>query len=277
MPKTAGLLIVHGMGNTPPDFHRELTVPLRKRLQASWDRIACRPVYYQSVLKTNQDAIFARMRSQIRWQGLRELMLFGFSDAGSLEHKKELPNSPYYQAQQLILEQLDSIYQECGETAVPVAIVAQSLGGQVMSNYIWDAQQPRAYAGIWSADFHDGVLRGTPRDRFRRLQSLRLLLTTGCNIPVFVAGHSVIEPIDRSLLDPAFRWINQFDPDDVLGWPLRPLSATYAALVEDYPVNASGSSPFQWAKSWTPYSHSQYWRTKRVLDRIEAALRALLV
>jgi hypothetical protein len=276
MSKSAGLLIVHGMGNTSPDFHAELTAPLRERLRDDWERIACRPVYYQSILKTNQDAIFARMRPQLRWQGLRELMLFGFSDAGSLEHKKELPNSPYYQAQRLILAQLDSIYEEVGQRAVPVAIVAQSLGGQVISNYIWDAQQPRAYAGVWNGALDDGVLPGTPHDRFRRLQSLRRLLTTGCNIPIFIAGHSVIEPIGRNLLDPAFRWINQFDPDDALGWPLAPLSPQYAALVEDFQVNASGSSLSQRLKSLTPYSHQQYWSTKRVVDRIEGALRDLL-
>lgn len=276
MPKTAGLLIVHGMGDTPAGFHEALTVPLRKRMRAHWDQIAWRPVYYQSVLKTNQHAIFARMRPEIRWEGLRELMLFGFADAGSLEHKKELPNSPYYQTQQLILEQLDEIYDEVGRSAAPVAIVAQSLGGQVMSNYIWDAQQERAYAGIWNGDRNDGVLPNTPHDRFRRLQSLRRLLTTGCNIPIFVSGHTVIEPIDRNQLDASFRWINQFDPDDALGWPLRQLSPPYAALVEDFQVNALGDSPFQWLKSFTPYSHTQYWGTPRVLDRIEAALRDLL-
>ena len=147
--------------------------------------------------------------------------------------------------------------------APPLAIVAQSLGCQVMSNYIWDAQQPRAYAGIWSAPLDDGVPADSPRDRFRRMRSLQLLMTTGCNIPVFVAGHSTIEPIDRRKLAAGFRWINQFDPDDVLGWPLAQLSAPYAALVEDHAVNASGDTLLGRVKSLTPYSHTQYWRTDK--------------
>jgi hypothetical protein len=279
MARNIALLIVHGMGDTAPDFHDELIAPLRARLQHAWDRIAWRPVYYQPVLKRNERTIFEQMRPLIRWQTLRELMLFGFSDAASLEHKKELALSPYWQTQRLILQQLDELYDETSDAsgqAAPLAIVAQSLGGQVMSNYIWDAQQPRAYAGIWSAPLDDGVPTDSSRDRFRRMRSLQLFMTTGCNIPVFVAGHAVIEPIDRSKLGAAFRWINQFDPDDVLGWPLAQLSAGYAALVEDHAVNASGGTLFGTIRSLTPYSHSQYWSTASVLDRIAEALREML-
>jgi hypothetical protein len=154
--------------------------------------------------------------------------------------------------------------------------VAQSLGGQLISNYIWDAQQPRAYAGIWSTPLDDGVPADTARDNFRRMRTLRRLLTTGCNIPVFVAGHGTIEPIDRRKLGVDFRWINQFDPDDVLGWPLAQLSAAYAQLVEDRPVNAGGNSLLERIKGLSPYSHAQYWSTDHVLDGIADSLRELL-
>jgi hypothetical protein len=202
------------------------------------------------------------------------------SDAASLEHKKELAMSPYWQTQRLILQRLDELFDEIAAGSAGdmprLAIVAQSLGCQVMSNYIWDAQQPRAYAGVWSAPLDDGVPTDSPRDRFRRMRSLQLLLTTGCNIPVFVAGHSAIEPIDRRKLAAGFRWINQFDPDDVLGWPLAQLSAAYAALVEDHAVNASGDTLLGRVRALTPYSHTQYWSTEQVLDRIADEIKEML-
>jgi hypothetical protein len=275
MAAKLALLIVHGMGDTAPDFHEELVVPLSLRLQGAWDRVAWRPVYYAPVLQRNERAIFDRMRPLLRWEGLRELMLFGFSDAASLEHKKELAMSPYWQTQRLIVQQLDELFDELAGAA-PLAIVAQSLGCQVMSNYIWDAQQSRAYAGIWSAPLEDGVPADSPRDRFRRMRSLQLLMTTGCNIPIFVAGHGAIEPIDRGKLGAGFRWINQFDPDDVLGWPLAQLSAAYSALVEDHAIDASGDTLLGRVRSLTPYSHSQYWNTAKVLDRIAGALQEVL-
>ena len=36
MAATLALLIVHGMGDTAPDFHDELVAPLRARLQGAW-------------------------------------------------------------------------------------------------------------------------------------------------------------------------------------------------------------------------------------------------
>ncbi len=280
MARNVALLIVHGMGETAPDFHDELVAPLRARLQGAWDRVAWRPVYYQPILQQNERAIFEQMRPLIRWETLRELMLFGFSDAASLEHKKELAMSPYWRTQRLILQQLDELFDELSDDATrpaaPLAIVAHSLGGQVMSNYIWDAQQPRASAGIWSAPLDDGVPAETPRDNFRRMRSLQLFATTGCNIPVFVAGHAAIEPIDRRKLGAAFRWINQFDPDDVLGRPLAQLSAAYAALVDDHAVNAGGRTLLGRLRSLSPYSHMQYWSTSSVLDRIAEALRKVM-
>jgi hypothetical protein len=276
MTRTIGLLIVHGMGDTSPDFYKELTTPLQQRLQSDWDRIAWRAVYYQSELQGNEDAIFLRMRPHIRWDGLRELMLYGFSDAASLEHKKELPDSPYYRTQKLILERLDELHDEFGGANAPLAIVAQSLGGHVISNYIWDAQQPIAFAGVWSAESDYVASAGSELDEFRRMRTLQRFLTTGCNIPVFVAGHSTIEPIERAKLGAGFKWINQFDPDDALGWPLQQLSPKYGALVEDVSVNASGDTLLSAIRSLTPYCHTQYWTTSTVLDQIAVELQALL-
>lgn len=273
--KSIGLLIVHGMGDTRPDFYKELTTPLAERLGSDWDRIAWRAVFYQSELQGNQAAILRKMRPQIRWEGLRELMMYGFSDAGSLEHKKELPDSPYLRVQNVILDRLDELFDELGGPA-PCAVVAQSLGGHVMSNYIWDAQQPVAFAGVWSGQLQNPTAPGGPRDQFRRMRTLVRFMTTGCNIPIFVAGHSIIEPIDRSRLGLGFRWVNQFDPDDALGWPLKQLSPGYEALVHDYEVNASGGTLIGAIKSITPYSHTQYWRTGSVLNRIADELRAML-
>ena len=62
----------------------------------------------------------------------------------------------------------------------------------------------------------------------------------------------------------------------MLGWPLAQLSAAYAALVEDHAVNASGNSLLGRIRSLSPYSHTQYWSTSSVLDRMAGALREML-
>ena len=49
------------------------------------------------------------MREPIDWVGLRQFLLYGFSDAASLEFKKQEPASPYFQAQEVILKLLDKV------------------------------------------------------------------------------------------------------------------------------------------------------------------------
>ena len=49
------------------------------------------------------------------------------------------------------------------------------------------------------------------------------------------------------------KWINFYDPDDVLGYPLRQINHKYA-FIEDRHINAGGI-----LTSWIPLSHSVYW------------------
>lgn len=50
------------------------------------------------------------------------------------------------------------------------------------------------------------------------------------------------------------KWLNYFDPDDVLGYPLKPLSLEYRkAVSQDIEINVG--SVFS---SWNPASHSDY-------------------
>lgn len=275
MPKSLALITIHGMGDTKTDYYTGIHDAIKKAVgKTTWDQVIFKPLYYQAILQENQEAIFARMRDQIDWMKLRKFLLFGFSDAASLEYKKEADDSPYSLTQKMILGALDEIFDESGQPALPVIVLAQSLGCQVISSYVWDAEPGRqASVGVWRKPLNDGVAPGSPRDRFRRLSSLQRFYTTGCNIPLFVSGHRQIEAIRRP--NPAFQWHNFFDEDDVLGWPLRPLSPSYDQLVEDIAINAGGGLVGTIVKSWNPFSHDQYWRDSEVIGHLAAAIRQI--
>ena len=117
------------------------------------------------------------------------------------------------------------------------------------------------------------MVDGSPKDNFRRMKSLQRLYTTGCNIPIFVAGHKKIEALKPP--PPSFKWYNFFDENDVLGWPLKPLSSSYDQLVEDIPINAGGGVIGTIAKSWNPFSHGQYWTDSEVVGHISSAMKQL--
>lgn len=256
MPKKLGIIAVHGMGDTPSNFSEDLEDILRQEIGSiNWRDIHFGTVYYQDILQENQRRVWKDMQLQsstrLRGSLLRRFMLYGFSDASSLEHKADEKNSVYKQTQKKIAKSLDDALTHLVDPKTPVIVIAQSLGGQVISNYIWDAQQNKSIFDPQSPDF-SGAADNVKK--FLSLETMRYLFTTGCNIPLFVAGFNKIESIDKSKMHPDFQWLNYYDRDDVLGWPLQPLSDQYDQLVKDIEINAG--NPFI---GFTPFSHNNYW------------------
>jgi hypothetical protein len=295
MPEVA-LITVHGMGQTPPGYAEPLFDQVRNRLGALGGAVDCRAVYYQDVLKGNQNEIWERsdQNSRLHYAELRKFLLFGFGDAAGLENRKEDRGSVYELAQAEIARQLLAAYEggggRDGGGLMPVMFLSHSLGCQVLSSYIYDAQRARGIlpggmpvAGIWKnidAWSRDepglGRLLMPDEKRFLSGGSCMAWITTGCNIPIFVAAHKQmhIKPIARPTGN--FRWLNIYDPDDALGWPLRPLSSDYADLVEDRSINA-GQGMINWLlKSWNPLAHRLYWDDEDVLEPLTHMLRLLI-
>ena len=114
-----------------------------------------------------------------------------------------------------------------------------------MSNYIWDQQKhpkPRQSA-------------------FEQMKWLTGFITFGCNIPLFTFAYKDPEPIEfpPSSLPDQFkqksRWYNYYDPDDILGYPLKQISAKYrATVIRDISINVGGLFG-----GWNPASHTEYW------------------
>lgn len=278
------LITVHGMGETLPDYADALMERLRGRLGAFAGQVAMRAVYYQKILQDNQNLVWERTgeHSTVRYADLRKFVLFGFGDAAGLENRKEIPGSVYELAQGEIARTLLSAH--ALRPGMPVVFLAQSLGCQVLSSYIYDAQKAAkglaVSAGIWRsidawADAAIGRALTASEKTFLRAGTCAALVTTGCNIPVFVAAHKImhIVPIDPPTR--LFKWINFYDPDDVLGWPLQPLSGGYEDLVEDRIVNASGGVASLLLRSWNPLAHNSYWEDAAVVEAIAALLRRL--
>ena len=269
MAKKIAVIAIHGMGDTD----RNYAGPLRKNLKsmltaAQWAKIHFDSIYYQDILQDNQRKLFERSKSQLDGMFLRKFLLYGISDAAGLEYSRTIPGGVYDISQQRIFDVMGKAFQALGEQLAPVVMVAQSLGGQVISNYIWDAHKESVLWGVWRHQ-HAGL---PPDDKkFRRFETLRTLFTTGCNIPLFVGGlpRRKIKPIAKP--NDEFEWKNYFDEDDVLGWPLQPLSKKYGELVEDVAINAGG-----FFTSWNPLSHTGYWTDKDFLRPLTAHLKALL-
>ncbi len=254
MSKKFGVITIHGMGTQGEGYHESLTKRLESHLlDEVKEDMAFVPLYYHDQMQGQQADIWKEMqKEEIDWKSFRKFFLYYFSDATTSEHRPERENSVYKKVQYKIRDTLNTLYQDVGGEDVPLVIIAHSLGCQVLSNYIWDAQKN---TGIWENE--------TPTN-FQKFGTLRYFFTSGCNIPFFVSGFDEILAIDKP--NPDFEWLNYYDRDDMLGWPLRPLSSSYRNLIKaDIEINTG----------ITPLSHMNYWKDKDFIHPIVDKIKSL--
>ena len=131
------------------------------------------------------------------------------------------------------------------------------MGGQIVSNYIYDLQQFEKRTG--EARFYTSL---------QNMRTVGGMMTFGCNIPVFLFGHkpenlTAIEypgvdlPEEQQI---TAWWQNFYDRDDILAYPLGPAAPCYAKMVSDrnlrdIPIHLG--TPV--TEGWDPLSHGSYW------------------
>lgn len=148
---------------------------------------------------------------------------------------------------------LERLASRCGPKA-PLVVIAHSLGAHICSNHIYDEQNGKTYGGT------------TPLER---METMTAFVTMGCNIPLFVMGTEKPEPIKLN----GGTWLNYYDADDVLGFPLLPLyypkgkKSKYA--LHDIEVDVGPA-----LLGGTPASHGGYWDDKTVVRGIAEQIRA---
>jgi len=151
----------------------------------------------------------------------------------------------------------------------PLVVVAHSLGSVIVSNYVWDAQRDRPAAR--------GTYAGATA--FERGEMLAALATCGSPIALFtlaladVVSIAFPPPTLPPALRAAARWLNFYDPDDALGYPLKPLSPSYAAAVStDRAINVG-----RLTTSWNPASHTEYLGDQDFIEPVAALIRDVVV
>jgi hypothetical protein len=275
MPYRLGVLVIHGIGEQKADFAAGLIDEVSGRLGSRRDDVCWMPVHWAALLEPSETALLTRLSAggDLDWQWLRRFVVHFLADAVAYQRVPGESARPgvYVAIHTLIARKLHELRERIRASAPadapepPLVVVAHSLGGHMMSNYIWDQQNPHELRG---------QVLATP---FERAESLAGMVTFGCNIPLFALALPEIRPITfpapglPAPLTAAAKWLNLYDPDDVLGYPLRPLSESYAATVEDMIVNVGNP-----LTSWNPASHNEYWTDNAVTKPIAGLLDALL-
>ncbi len=252
-----GVLTLHGVGSQRPV--KEYDARLRKALTSeARDRasVEVKSVYYHVDARNRQrdlwrayDRLEDSDDSLLDQSIARRLMLSTVGDALAYANNPATDNSDYRRAHLKVLEAVNDLQMKIGDDGV-VVVVAHSLGCKVIFDYICDAQ---TRSGIWRDK--------EPPSGFQKLNRLKLLITMGCNIPFFESSVPDGEQRFFEISD-EFQWLNFYDRDDLLGWPLRPLGGRFAEVVSDQERNGIGS---------VLTSHTGYWKDREL--NAEIALR----
>lgn len=260
-----GVIVIHGVGSQGGarpkatddlTFSEDMARRVRRKLANDADRIAWREVFWSDILQPRQQAYLNEIRDKTNADTPRGFVMSAMSEAAAYRKTTDGSAPLYEQIHSRLELAIRDIEADIGPDG-QLLILAHSLGGHVISNYIYDLQRFESRTG--------------ERRFSSSLQNMRTvagLMTFGCNIPVFLFGHRPDEvtpigypgvdlPNDQQIMT---WWQNFYDKQDVLAYPLGPAAPCYAKMVSDrhlrdVPIHL-GAPQMQ---SWDPLTHGSYW------------------
>lgn len=270
MDKKVGVLFVHGMGNVAEDYAHDTIHELRERIAGrglNRDEIAWQSLYWHPLLSNQESRLWVDLsaKNDLNWGKLRKFFIDAFGTVSAYQSTIDRPDGLYHRIHMAVRDSLRELREKLGSQDKPLLVVAHSLGSVIISNYIWDRQNGRDTERYGA----------TPLER---METLAGLVTLGSNVPLFTVALDAINAIQfpppqlPEQYAKKAKWLNLYDSDDVLGWPLKQLSPSYAeAVSEDIEVSVGNL-----LTSWTPANHAAYWNDDTVIKPTLYLLSTLL-
>ncbi|MDE0348067.1 MAG: hypothetical protein OXI66_20155 [Boseongicola sp.] len=156
--KSVGVLVIHGMGSqgrrkpkdsARPTFSKEMHRRVKRELGKKMDRVVWREVFFAHVLQDRQEAYLKSIKRRTDFDKLRRFVMCNLSDAASYRKTGRRNGGTYSAIHREIDEVVKDLAKDLGPDA-PIVIIAHSLGGHIMSNYIYDQQKRRQRTSVTS-------------------------------------------------------------------------------------------------------------------------------
>ena len=254
MAGKAIVVMIHGLGKQDDGFWAAREQALRDALIARQvgKNVQVEGFRYSMHAQKHVNRYWESIDADLDYRKVRRLALEVVADATVYGNRARAAESNYRTIHAALHRFLKEAMSKLDSVEDRLVIWAQSFGCHVVSNFIYDNQTGRGA--------HDPTLEGSPSP-LPKLEDLdnrcRLLITTGCNLPLFAAGHP--DPVPFARPNNEFEWTNIYDKDDVLGWPIRPLGGGFENdWISDHEEDTG----------WSVGSHLRYWFDRGVLDRI---------
>ncbi|MGG4033142.1 chemotaxis protein [Paenibacillus cisolokensis] len=272
MDQKIAVIVIHGIGRQKENFADPFTRLLLEQYAKETgekhpeQHLAIEPVYWAKVLEEREEALKRNIVRpyQLRYQWLRHFVIHYLADAVAYQ-----PLGTNDQTYQAIHETISAALHRLSEVAganAPLCVVSYSLGAVIASNYFYDLQN----ANGWKPVIFN------PDSALERGDTLLLFYSCGTTLPLWSLRYLDFDkpirvpsrPMRELSPDIEGEWINFYDKDDILAYPLRGVHPAYAdAVREDIEVHVGN-----WITGWNPFSHSGYFASDRVVGRMAEGL-----
>lgn len=229
---------IHGVGHQDPDYSQVFREDIRELLNdySSADqthiKIHFKEILWSDITQDIQDELGNRFET-VQGMGqrrLRGMMLNLIGDA--LAYQDSIRGRAVYQAIHQRIDQARQAVESAidADDTFEISFVAHSLGSVIASDYWYDHRHEFTLCNFFSM--------GSPI----ALWAMR-------------AGHPDAADQPLQVERPHGVWINIYDDDDIIGWPLRVINDHYLNAVDfDYQAQIGGP-----ISRTTPLSHRGYW------------------
>ncbi|MBY0205231.1 chemotaxis protein [Paenibacillus polysaccharolyticus] len=268
------VMVIHGLGMQKEDYADKLIACLSKEMErvmvlpgAAKQMLDIEPVFWADVFEEREEALFQQLvRSPgLHYQALRRFVIHYLADAVAYQPVEN--QGHHYDAVHRTLNQAMHVLAQRNGPEAPLCVVAHSLGAVIASNFFYDLQYPSSNRIPEIVDVNSALERGDTLTNF---------YSFGTTLPLWSLRY---DNFSRPIRVPAPQathyfphlegeWVNFYESNDILGYPLRPIDPAYAAAVkEDIEVRVGGP-----ATSWNPLSHGGYFTSEHMNRRIAQGL-----
>ncbi|MFC4557651.1 chemotaxis protein [Virgibacillus kekensis] len=268
MTQKIAVMILHGAGTPERQFAEEMmeriTKSFVKKTGASPTELVFEPVFWSSIFAGGQEELWENFQSDnLHFQRLRKFAVEFLADAVAYQ-PTDKDGQNYDQVHTLLAKSIRKLKERAGERA-PLCVISHSLGSIVASNYFFDLQYRREKIGVETR-------LATSKTPIEQCETLTLFYTMGSPMALWSMryidfGSPIMVPSPELPVhypDLKGEWLNFYDKDDVLSYPLKNINEAYnRAVTRDVSVNAGGM-----LTSWNPISHIKYDTDKEVISSI---------
>jgi len=266
LSRKIAVAIIHGIGTQKEDFALRMEKKLRKRfikqlkklkpnVQEPESQLVIKPICWADTFAEPENILWEKFQSEkLDYKLLRNAMIHVLADAIAYQRSPSQKNF-YKKIHMRIDEKLNELACETGDVEAPLCVIAHSLGTVITSDHFYDLQQGKRIAD----PLDNPLVKG---------ETLTLFYTMGSPIALWSISY---DEFDKPIEVPAKRikeyypntgeWINFYDKDDIIAYPLDPLYGSQ--YVKDRQAAVGGL-----LTGWNPLSHSQYWTANQVITPI---------